>query len=331
MILEGLAVSLGTVAIKGICKILWDKIKGGDQPVVNSYGNLDMVTSQAGRTLIRKDFTVPGYQDYGVVIGGLYLPASIHQSMDGSEVPLMLVVEETTQQILLFEADLDEEYELYLPEGIYSFYVFLVDGDADELLDAEIYAIGLPCTLDLSAIQELILEDPEDISNYIDDSPLEIIGGESGRIDFLLLDRKEYPEFPSDFAELFGEEEELKGIITPYDLSGHWLLEEEYEFGRTVADVHLVQFGSDLTGLVLIHDVMDDGTELIIQEFVTGEILGTRVSLEGNQVRVLKGKSSGYELDEWLGEIENNDRISGYSEDAVGTPGKFTMERLSNS
>jgi len=59
----------------------------------------------------------------------------------GDEVPLVLIVEETHDQVFLFEADLETGYEIYLPHGSYSFYVFLVEKDEK---GAVATSIGLP-------------------------------------------------------------------------------------------------------------------------------------------------------------------------------------------
>lgn len=323
-IVIGLGIHIGKKAIDGV----WKRIQGGEAPIADQSGNLGFTASHAGRTLVSKEFTVPKYQANELVVGNLYLPDTIMDFMFGNEIPLILIVEETQRQALLFTADLEAGYEVYLPHGIYSFYVFLMDPDSDDFMDAEIYAIGFPSTIDLSDTAGINLADHEDVWNIVSDFPIEITSGGPYALDFILIDTDRVPEFPKFFFELLGSGLEAEIARQPYDLTGSWELEEEYEFGSTMADMYLVQTGNELYGLMIIQDIMGDGTELVIEETIFGMVEGTSLSLSGTGVRVIKGQSDYYELDRWAGIIENSNTIRGYSEDMAGTTGVFLMKRV---
>ena len=324
-VMTPIAIGLGLHLGKKVIDWIWNEIQDGEAPVANQSGNLSFTASHTGRTLVSKDFTVPKYQANELVVGNLYLPDTIADLMFGDEIPLILIVEEETQQqAFLFTADLEAGYEVYLPHGIYSFYVFLMDTASDDFMDAEIYAIGFPSKVDLSDIARIDLGYHEDIWNMVSDFPIEITSGGPYTLDFILIDTDRVPEFPKFFSELLGN-----GIEAGYNLTGSWRLEEKYEFGSTMGDIYLVQTGNKLFGLMVIQDIMDDGTELVIEETISGEVQGTNVSLVGTSVRVIKGWLDDYQLDQWVGVIENYDKLVGYSEDIAGTTGTFVMERVS--
>lgn len=319
-ILVGLAVHLGKKGLDWI----WGAIQDGRAPVADQSGNVGFATVHAGRTVVGPEFTVPRAQPHEQIVGKLYYPSTISDIMWGDEVALMLFVEETGGQALLFAADPDAGYEVYLPHGLYSCHVLLMDGDSDDFLDAEIYAIGFPCVVDLSGIEQFQLDDPEDVWGIVSDLPHEITWGGPYRLDFVLVDTSEFPEFPMFFSELLVDE----AVPGGYDLTGFWRLQEEYEFGITEADMYLVQVGSQLMGHMIIQDRMDDGTEIVIEQTVAGGVQGANVALAGTDVRAIRGRLDEYYLDQWEGVVEHDGRIVGYSQDLAGTAGVFVMARV---
>lgn len=319
-ILVGLAVHLGKKGIDWI----WNAIQSGGAPVADQSGNAGFAAVQAGRTVVGPEFTVPGAQPHEQVVGELYYASSLSELLVGDEVVLMLFVEETQGLALLFAADLEAGYEVYLPHGLYSAYVLLMDADSDDFLDAEIYAIGFPSVVDLSGIEQFQLDAPDDVWDVVSDLPCEITWGGPYRLDFILVDTDEFPEFPMFFSELLADE----AVPGGYDLTGFWRLQEEYEFGITQADTYLVQVRDQLLGHMIIQDRMDDGTELVIEQTIAGEIQGPNVALAGTDVRALRGRLGEYYLDQWEGVVEHENRIVGYSEDLAGTAGMFVMDRV---
>ncbi len=208
--LIGNKINLGQAATIAKCE---------DRPVVSTVPT----SSDAERVLIGREFTVSEYQPYAAVVGSLYLPYTVSYRMLGTEIPIVFIVEETQQQAILFEADLQRQFELYLSEGIYSFYILLVDGNADSLSTAEVYAIGFPSFLDLSGIgvEKLTLEEHNDIWELVNySSPLEIRVGELYSLDFLLIDTDEISNsltyfFETPEWELSPKEEEVYIPINP--------------------------------------------------------------------------------------------------------------------
>jgi hypothetical protein len=122
----------------------------------------------------------------------------------------------------------------------------------------------------------------------------------------------------------------LDNLHNNIDLSGTWELRENYEMGSTTGVLNLSQSGNLLSGTVTVYDKLDDGDEYILQQEVQGLIQGKNISLTGIKVRILKGDPDDYELDKWMGNIENSNLISGYSEDRDGISGKFTLTRSSS-
>ncbi len=97
--------------------------------------------------------------------------------------------------------------------------------------------------------------------------------------------------------------------------------------GTTTGILNLTQNGSLLFGTITIDDKLDDGDEYVLQQEVQGLVEEKKVSLTGIKIRILKGDPDDYELDKWIGNIENGNLISGFSEDRDGISGKFTLTR----
>ncbi len=320
-IIEGVAVGLGVHLGKLLIDKVWTAIQDGKALVANQDGNLGLTTSHGGRTLVGTEFTTPKSQVYELVVGSLYIPSTITDWLAGDEIPLVLIIEETRQEVIIFTTDLNAGYEIALPHGIYSFYVFLMESDADDFYDAEIYAVGLPSKVDLSNVEKFDLKDHDDIWDIVSDFPVKIHQGGPYALDIIFIDTDKVPEFPKSFSEILGDESEA-------DLTGTWELNEKYEFGDTTAFVYLVHVGDKLHGLMVIQDEMDDGTGLVIQETVYGKVEGENVFLSGTGVRVIEGESGEYNLDHWEGVVETINTISGNSEDMAGITGSFVMRRV---
>ena len=322
-VIGALAIHLGTKVIDHF----WSSNQSEDFFAINSAGNMQQLSWNEGRPSVSKDFTTNPYQESEIVFGDIYIPDSITDLLSGNEILLLLIVEETQQQVILLEADINEGYEISLPHGIYSFYIFLMDSNADDFFDAEIFGIGFPSTIDLS--NDLLLEDHDDIWNIVNTSPWEVTYGGPYLLDFILIDTEMIPEFTRYFSDFLDNEENTKITNQICNLTGSWKLEETYDFGSTTAVADLVQAGKKVIGQIMIIDIMDDGTEQVIQQSVSGNIQGIDFFLYGTAIKVIKGISDDYFLDEWEGVILNNNEIVGSSEDKAGTTGEFIMLRLS--
>jgi hypothetical protein len=329
--LEAIAVGLIThVGVKAIDRF-WQSTQAGNRPVVDGSGHFGTTSLDAGRTLVARDFTVQRGTAHELIVGNLYLPASVREILAGDEIVLVLVIEETQQGTYLFAADV-AGYAIELPHGIYSFYIFLVDADADDLFDALIHAVGFPTGIDLSDSEGFELKSHDDIWTLVDNSPITVLPGGPYSLDFILIDTLEVPEFPMFFAELFEDDEEAddQEAFPLFDLTGTWKLEDRYEFGTAISEAYLAQQGNKVSGLIIVNSTTDQGEKYIVQEAVSGTVQGTSVSLAGTSMRVLVGKGS-YFLDSWSGTIQNKSLVQGMSMDEQGIAGQFTMRRTSKT
>ena len=322
-VLVGLSVHLGSKIINR----LWDAAKGGRRSIVSQTGSIALVEQHHGQLDIQRRFSAPSAPESAAINGRLFLPTSVGDTLMGDEIPLVLIVEETGQQTFLFEVELEAEFSIYLPPGIYSFYVFLMDSTSHDFYSAEIFAIGFPAKGGFSAVSDFELDDHDDIWNFIEDSPFDVTDPGMFNMDFILLDTAMVPEFPNYFSDMLGDPQDIHYRDIPFQLTGTWRIEEEYEHGTTIAQANLVQVGNQVQGFILILDIMDDGSELILQESVYGEIEGIQVFLEATGIRILSGHLDDYFLDRWEGVMESEDLITGYSEDEAGTRGRFLMTR----
>ncbi len=137
--------------------------------------------------------------------------------MVGDEIALVLVIEENNQQIFLFEADINVGYEIDLPYGIYSIYVFLMDPEGPNLFDAAIYAIVFHCAehIDLSRIGSFSLAEYDNVWDLVDEIPIKITIGGPFYLDFILIDSDVEPDLPKSFSELLKEGGQEIGYICP--------------------------------------------------------------------------------------------------------------------
>jgi hypothetical protein len=201
---EVVAVSLISYLGKKTIDEFWSKRRSDSYPVISQDGNIGYANLDSGRVSVERSLTVSRSQRYETLFGKLYVPDTIEDLLGGDEIALVLVIEERSQQAFLFETNLDEGYQIDLPYGIYSVFVFIVDSDEEDLFDAMIYAIGFPCAedIDLSDIDHITAEDHEDIWDIIDDSPVKITRGGPFYLDIILIDTEEIPEFPQFFSEI---------------------------------------------------------------------------------------------------------------------------------
>ena len=329
---EKIAIALiSHFGIKVIDKLMgkfWDGVIEGKTPVIAPSGILYPAAAQQGRFSVVKTTAVSD-REYGVVRGS-FIISLMPFSSSSSEVPLILAIEESKQEPLLLSADLREGYTIELSEGIYRFYVFLVDTNADDPAEATIYATGFPCMVDSSYVQRVIARDQDEIWRLLHDAPIQIAGGQTRNLNFLMIPNAELPDSPTLLGQLIGEDKARSRAGVPstdFDLSGIWNLEETYEFGGTSGEMYIAQFGDEILGRMIVRDIMDDGQEIIIEESISGNIHGKTLEMKGTEVRVIKGPTSDYQLDSWRGVIESNDLIRGSSTDLAETTGIFQLTR----
>jgi hypothetical protein len=320
--LEAILVPIGIHIGKTIFDHLWKSVTNAKPAAVNTNGNFTYMSTNITSANVQKNFTVSSSQNYGLVQGKIFVSDSTSNILYGDEIALIFIIDELNEDMIVFQAELSREFNICLPNGIYSFYAFLLDSNADTLYDAEIFAVGLPFLFDLNDADQLYLEKAEDIYELIENSPVEISDSGTYRIDLILIDVENVPNFPRFFSEL------IEGSDGQLNLTGEWELISEYDFGVAKAYVYLAQLGDELSGIMIRQDILDSGAEWITQEVISGSIKDTNIFMEGTGARGLKGESDNYMLDRWAGIIESPVQITGISEDLAGTRGQFTMQRF---
>src|SRR5829696_8970543 len=172
---SGVITVAGTEVIREGVKTLFGS-DGNTHPVLGPEGSVGYATVRGGRTVIPSEITVLQQDTCETVTGNVFLQFGTEELVDAGAIPVAVVLDEVTLEPLLFEINLDAGFEVCLTRGIYSFYVFLIDGEAQGLLNAEIYGVALPSTVDLSGLREFHVDPPEAFYEMLDDSPIEVGG-----------------------------------------------------------------------------------------------------------------------------------------------------------
>lgn len=203
MAIEQIVIPITIYGAKKIIDLMFERMAQGEKPVVDQSFNVGVTGQRGGRTTVDRRFTTRQNQPNELIVGNFYLPHMVDDMLTGEEVALVIVIEELSQHVLFFPADRGG-YELFLPHGIYSFLVLLMDMvDIDDPLYADILAVGLPSAVDLSGIDDLLVEDYDDVWELFVDEPLRVSYGGPFYLDFVLLDTFEHPEIPDTLWEFF--------------------------------------------------------------------------------------------------------------------------------
>ena len=110
---------------------------------------------------------------------------------------------------------------------------------------------------------------------------------------------------------------------------GIWEMTETYDYGRTQADLILKSISNNddynVSGTVIISDIMDGGIRFQIEENIIGKVKGSSIMLKGIDYKVLEGQVSKYFLDKWIGEFRDETTVVGTSLDENLVAGRFTF------
>lgn len=119
-------------------------------------------------------------------------------------------------------------------------------------------------------------------------------------------------------------------IYTNLDLTGKWMLTENYEDGLIMADINIVQEHSELKGNMIITDEPENEEKFVIEESVVGFVHNEKISLSGTEVKLINGNLAinEYMLDQWWGVIIDENTIQGFSMDEDDTDGEFSIKRI---
>ena len=303
----GLAVALGKKAIDRIWPDLAGPPPGGSQPPVDwSDGSHQLVYAESE----------PAHARSCLVEVAILTDDDITRAMGGPAVALVLTVEESTRGSALFEVDPDG-FALELPEGDYSFYLFLVEATGD-LETARLWGIGLP-TVDLPMAESITWDDRDWMLDSVADEPVEVRG--DGVLQMLLLSPDTWDDGPELFVDLFGDDRS--------DLTGRWRLEDDYGHGTSVNEADLVEHRGLLSGVVLMDSVADAGERWLVQQWVSGEVYTDgSFRMHGTELRVLAGPDEDYFFDSWFGRPAGHNVYAGVTQDTAGSSGSFLMARL---
>ena len=269
-------------------------------------------------------------QSKGTVSGQFVMPDEIRRTLSGSERVLLLAIEEERQEAVFSAFDLGETYSTELSEGIYRFRAFLVDGSAEDPVEATIQAIGLPCTVDLLYIEQMAEENPGALNVVVNDSPTPVRSNGHLYTHFLFVESESEfaDEYPDSLGALFEGLDEYPDQETANSLSGVWRIAESYEHGETTGTLHLREVANELFGFMIVRDVTNDGDEFVVKETIVGRVEDRFVDLHGVEYEVLDGDvGMGYCLDSWQGKLVSTDVMEGQSRDEMGTRGQFVMTR----
>jgi len=112
-------------------------------------------------------------------------------------------------------------------------------------------------------------------------------------------------------------------------LSGKWLYEEEYSFGKAKGELLLKQIGKRLVGKIIFLENIESSNCVMIQEFLEGEINGSRILLQAIEFDIIHAdRPILYELDCWKGVLLNEYTIEGESLDNQGIYGSFIFQKV---
>ncbi len=112
-------------------------------------------------------------------------------------------------------------------------------------------------------------------------------------------------------------------------LSGKWLYEEDYSFGKAKGELYLKQIGKRLIGKIIFLENIDSSNSVMVQEFLEGEINGSRIILQATEYDIIHSEETVfYELDCWKGVLLNEFTIEGESLDKQGIYGSFVFQKV---
>ncbi|MFA8434154.1 MAG: hypothetical protein ACEPOZ_06530 [Marinifilaceae bacterium] len=112
-------------------------------------------------------------------------------------------------------------------------------------------------------------------------------------------------------------------------LTGKWIYEEDYGYGKAKGELLLTQEGGSLSGKIIFSENVNGENSFMIQEIIEGEVRENRVYLKAVEYDIIHSESEiEYELDTWQGTLVDEDLIEGESLDGQGIVGNFSFRKL---
>jgi hypothetical protein len=146
---------------------------------------------------------------YELVFGGFFLPDTVEEILSENKMLLLIVYNQGTQELLLSKLDVDFRFMLDLPHGLYSFFAFVVDAEAERLLNSPVYAVGLPCKENCNnpEFEGNYRKYPVDVLEFIELSPTNVRRGGPFYVNLIMINIEQIPDCFMLFSEILHENE----------------------------------------------------------------------------------------------------------------------------
>ena len=114
-------------------------------------------------------------------------------------------------------------------------------------------------------------------------------------------------------------------------LSGKWLYEEDYSYGKAKGELFLKQIGNKLMGKIIFIENINSSSSIMVQEFIEGEINKNQIRLQATEYDIIHSeKTVLYQLDCWKGILLNEHTIEGVSQDSQNIYGNFVFQKVTD-
>ncbi|MFA8301181.1 MAG: hypothetical protein ACEPOV_13520 [Hyphomicrobiales bacterium] len=120
----------------------------------------------------------------------------------------------------------------------------------------------------------------------------------------------------------------MEKINTIIDLSGNWIFEEDFYFGKDFGFAEWKQNENVISGIVEFTECINERESFKVRLQIEGEVEGVHVFFSAKSYSIIESKEPvEYCLDSWEGIVNKHGQIVGSSYDEDGICGVFTMTR----
>lgn len=112
------------------------------------------------------------------------------------------------------------------------------------------------------------------------------------------------------------------------DISGAWTFKEDFGNGTDKGVATLCQTGTKISGMIEYTETIEGMKPFEVKQKVRGSFDGTYIELYGVSVEIISEFDElDYNLDSWIGMIEEGNQIAGQSYDEEACMGLFIMDK----
>lgn len=116
--------------------------------------------------------------------------------------------------------------------------------------------------------------------------------------------------------------------IKKSDLSGKWIFEEDFYFGKDFGELEWQQTGNSLSGQIEFTEEIQGDIPFRVRLNIVGEVNGIQVYFRATDYKILdENENIDYSLDSWEGILNRHGQIVGSSFDEDGICGVFTLTK----